>query len=136
MLGKINWKPKPKEIRYFAVTLAIVAVLLALVVLAGKTLHAATIVAGAGLLLAALCYFVVPFGKLVYFVWMAVSFALNMVISPIVIAIIFYLVLTPIGLFYKLTGRDELRLKPPKDSESYFESISEEITKEEFRRQF
>jgi len=136
MLGKIIWKPKQRDIRYFSVTLAVVAVVLGVVVLAGKTLEAAGIVAGAGLLLAALCYFVLPFGKLVYLLWMAVSFILNLIVSPIVIGIIYYLVLTPIGLFYRITGRDELNLKKPTSASTYFDEISEPISPEEFKRQF
>ncbi len=136
MLGKINWRPQKRDIRYFAVTLAIVAVLLGVVVLASSTLKAALVVAGCGVALALLCYFVIPLGKAIYLLWMAVSFVLNWIISPIVIAVIYYLVLTPIGLFYKITGRDELHLKRPDTADSYFNMIDEEITPDEFKRQF
>ncbi len=136
MLGKINWKPQPRDIRYFAVTLAIVAVLLGLFVLAGTTLRQAAIVTGAGLALAALCYLLMPVGKAVYLLWMAVSFILGWIVSPVVIGIIYYLVLTPIGLFYRISGRDELRLKPSSDKTTYFESISEAAVKDDFRKQF
>lgn len=136
MLGKINWKPERRDIRYFAFTLGIVAVLLALVVLAASSLESALHVLAAGLLLSGLCYFVTPVGRLVYLIWMAVTFLLNWIVSPIVTSIIYYLVLTPIGLFYRLTGRDELRLKKPEGRDSYFDPITEEVTREGFERQF
>lgn len=43
--------------------------------------------------------------------WFKLGMLLGVIISPIVMGIIFFLVVTPIGLFMKLLGRDLLRTK-------------------------
>jgi len=48
-----------------------------------------------------------PLNKL----WMYFGFLLGKVISPIVLGMIFFLMITPIALAMRLVGRDELRLK-------------------------
>lgn len=43
--------------------------------------------------------------------WMFFGFLMGLVVSPIVLGAIFFLIFTPIGLFMKIIGRDELRVK-------------------------
>ena len=43
--------------------------------------------------------------------WFKLGMLLGVIISPIIMGIIFFLVVTPIGLFMKLLGRDLLRTK-------------------------
>ncbi len=44
--------------------------------------------------------------------WMRFGFLLGKIISPIVLGILFFLLITPIALCMRIAGRDELRLKP------------------------
>jgi len=44
-------------------------------------------------------------------VWMMLGLLLGMIVSPIVLGIIFFSLFVPIGMFMRLFGRDELRLK-------------------------
>jgi len=55
--------------------------------------------------------------------WMALAEALGFVMTRVILAIVFYLVVTPIGLFKRLQGWDPLRLRA-KGSESYWEPYS------------
>ena len=48
-----------------------------------------------------------PFNKL----WMLFGYMLGKIISPIVLGLLFFLVISPVALFCKMFGRDELRLK-------------------------
>jgi len=43
--------------------------------------------------------------------WLFFGFLLGLVVSPIVLGILFYAVITPFGLLMRLFGRDSLRLK-------------------------
>ena len=52
--------------------------------------------------------------------WLALGLLLNKIMQPIVLAVVFYLVVTPIGLMMRLTGKDPLRLKLDKDAKSYW----------------
>jgi len=44
-------------------------------------------------------------------IWMGVSQFLGRVVSPVVLCVLFFIVLTPYALTLRLTGRDELGLR-------------------------
>ena len=136
MLGRINWQPTRHEIKYFSVTMLIAFALANLILVLGGKYYVAGWIFGCGFVLSAACYFIPPVGKLVYFVWMAVTYVLGRIVSPIVTAIIFYLLVTPIALVNRLMGKDRLRLKKPKGATTYFVDHTEPQDKESFRRQF
>lgn len=49
--------------------------------------------------------------------WFWLGLAMGKIVSPVVLGIIFYLLITPVALLGRLFGRDELRLaRSPKDS--------------------
>jgi Na+/H+ antiporter NhaD/arsenite permease-like protein len=52
--------------------------------------------------------------------WMLLGRLLSRIMAPVVTGLLFYLVFTPAGFFYRLLGKDSLRLKPGKDSRSYW----------------
>jgi hypothetical protein len=66
---------------------------------------------------------------------MGVSYVLGRITSPIFTAVIFFLVLTPIGLIRRLLGNDSLRLSRPDEMPSYFEEHPA-IDDEDLERQF
>lgn len=57
-----------------------------------------------------------PLNKL----WLKFGALLHSITSPIILGVMFYLVITPIGLLMRLAGKDFLRLKPDPDSPSYW----------------
>jgi hypothetical protein len=52
--------------------------------------------------------------------WTKLGLLLSNVISPIALGILFYVVLTPIGLVIRLTGKDPLRLRRDIGVDSYW----------------
>jgi len=72
-----------------------------------------------------------PINKL----WMRFGFLLSMIVSPIVLGIIFFGLFTPIAFVFRLSGRDELRLKFVK-KRSHWISRAEPIKSESFKYQF
>jgi hypothetical protein len=48
-----------------------------------------------------------PLNKL----WMRFGFMLGLIVSPVVLGIIFFTIFMPIGILFRLTGRDELQLR-------------------------
>jgi hypothetical protein len=68
-------------------------------------------------------------------VWMALGAVLNRVVSPIVLAVLFVFVMTPVGLLMRLTGKDPLRLKRAGAGGSYW-LAHEPLEKDHFTRQF
>jgi saxitoxin biosynthesis operon SxtJ-like protein len=51
-------------------------------------------------------------------VWLGASHAIGMVMSTVLLSIVFALVVTPVGLFRRLTGKDTLRLRAFKASDA------------------
>jgi len=52
--------------------------------------------------------------------WLRFGMFLHKIVSPIVLGIMFYLVITPIGLLMRAFGKDPLRLAFDKQSSSYW----------------
>ena len=68
--------------------------------------------------------------------WFMLGLALGKVVSPIVLGIIFFGLITPIALIAKLIGRDELKLKRPKKSSYWSEPIGSNSDADSFKNQF
>ena len=68
-------------------------------------------------------------------VWMRFGVLLGMIVSPIVLGIIFFGLFTPIAIFMRVSGRDELRLKFTCKA-SHWIPRREPITSESFKQQF
>jgi hypothetical protein len=52
--------------------------------------------------------------------WMKVAFPLNWMVSELMLGLIFYVVLTPLALVFRLAGRDALDLKASPGRASYW----------------
>jgi TRAP-type C4-dicarboxylate transport system permease small subunit len=61
-----------------------------------------------------------PAVRYIYTGWMVVAFPIGWTISRVALAIVFYGVITPVALFFLVTGRDELRLRRGQGRESYW----------------
>ncbi len=57
-----------------------------------------------------------PFNKL----WMRLGALLGIIVSPIVMGVVYFGIITPIGLIMKLFGKDVLNLKLDKNKKSYW----------------
>jgi hypothetical protein len=69
--------------------------------------------------------------------WLALGMLLGRIVSPIVLALMYYLMIAPIAVIGRWTGRDELRLKRDAAAPSYWIERDEPgPTAESFRRQF
>jgi len=72
-----------------------------------------------------------PLNKL----WMTLGLMLGVIVNPIVLGIIFFGLFTPVAIFRRFNGKDELKLKASK-SPSYWVSRNQAISSESFKRQF
>lgn len=72
-----------------------------------------------------------PLNKL----WMRFGLLIGMIISPIVLGIIFFGLITPVAVLTRLFGRDELRLRLM-DKSSHWISRTDPINPQLFKRQF
>lgn len=75
--------------------------------------------------------------KPVYKIWMALSVVMGFIMTKVIMVIIFYLIVTPIGLVASLTGKKFLDMKIDKSATSYW--IAREKTnklKSDYEKQF
>jgi hypothetical protein len=52
--------------------------------------------------------------------WMRFGLLLSRVVNPVVTALLFYLVLTPVGILMRLCGKDPMRLRPDPNATTYW----------------
>ncbi len=52
--------------------------------------------------------------------WMKLALLLNRIMTPVITGIIFFLVVTPMGVLLRWSGKDPLRLRPDPAAESYW----------------
>jgi hypothetical protein len=105
--------------RSFGLVFAVVFALIGLVPLVfGGVVRLWAIMLAGAFLLAALAFprVLAPFNRL----WMRFGLLLHRIVSPVVLGIMFFGVITPIGLVMRLLGKDPLRLHLDKAAGSYW----------------
>lgn len=118
---EIRTSPSPADLRWFGVIIAVFFGLLGGIVWwwgGGET--APRVLWGVGLGLAALYYGVSPVRRPLYRIWMQAVAPLGWVVTHLVLALIFYGLITPIGTIMKLFGRDRLERGFDPAAESYW----------------
>lgn len=70
-----------------------------------------------------------------YQCWMILARTIGALLTSVVLIAIFYLVITPIGLFLRLAGKDLLGLKM-RSSNSYWHKKEETFSRESYFRQY
>ena len=68
--------------------------------------------------------------------WMKLGELLGQVVSPIVLSFIFFSIFVPVSLFFKLIGRDELKLRRVPSTSYWVEKKERAHAPKSFRRQF
>lgn len=132
-LVKINWHPDVKELRKFGLVVLIgFAIIGAVFFFTAKT-TSAYYLWGIGALFgfSGLTGTVIalPF----YFIWMGFAFVVGNIMSRLIMLLVFFVVVTPLGVIMRLTGRDRLKLKKSNAS-TYWEDAPS--GKQDYQRQF
>ena len=124
-----------KDIRSFGITIGII-----LFIISGLLMYyekeifqtiavLASALIGLGLVLPMLL-------KPIYFVWMVFAAILGWLMTRVILSVVFYLIMTPIGLITKLLGEDFLALRKV-ESDSYWNyRDSSEETSQNYEKQF
>jgi small-conductance mechanosensitive channel len=69
--------------------------------------------------------------------WMILSILLGWIMTRVILSVLYYIILTPIGIIAKISGKKFLDLKIDKTKESYWEKrIKAEIKPADYERQF
>jgi hypothetical protein len=72
----------------------------------------------------------------VFLVWMILAYPIGWTVSRLVLGVLFYGLFTPIGVVFRLIGRDELGLKKQPAAASYWQQKRPADDKAQYLRQF
>ncbi len=123
----INWQPSTRDLRTFGKVLAVGFPILAALLGASACLRQHTWpawtlwLAGIGFIAGVICMLAPRVARPLYLVWMALGCCLGIVIGNAVLAGIYFLIVTPIGLALRPVGRDPLRRTIEPGRASYWE---------------
>jgi hypothetical protein len=131
-----NIKEDQTTLRKFGLTVGTVLLLVGIVLyLIGKS--SSVVFGGIGVLLILFGLILPNILKPLNKIWMTLAVILGWFMSRLILFILFYIVITPIGFFLKLMGKDFLHLKMDKKSQSYWETREKKIAEQiDYERQF
>ena len=118
---EINWNPTPKDLRVFAALQIVFFAIVAFLVndRTGSTAAPVWIVC-----ISAVVGIVGLVGpsliRPVYVAWMVAVFPLGWASSHIILLVVYYFVVTPIGLIMRACGRDPMRREFDRDATTYW----------------
>ncbi len=121
MTPKINWQPSNTDIRKFGKTVLIGFLIIGALFFWRGRRPVAEIMVGVSAVVAVLSYAVPALAKPFYFVWMGFGFVMGSIMSRVILAIIFYAIISPVALVFRLIGRDELKRKKTSSATTYWE---------------
>ena len=122
-LIKINWNPSNKDLRNFGYV-AIAATLLISVILytvKGLPIKWCGLIVGIGIFIFLSSLLSMKLTRLIYLSLILITFPIGTTISFVLMALFYYLLLTPTGLFFRLIGRDVLKRKIDTSAKSYWQ---------------
>ena len=137
MLEEIkNIKSEKSDLRKFGITIGVI-----LLIIAGflfwKEKESFQILLTFGVTLCILGI-VIPFIlKPIYWVWMIFATILGWIMTRVILSLLFYITLTPIGLILRFFGKQFLELRWDQSKESYWNiRTNDHLQKENYEKQF
>lgn len=122
-IGTVRKKVAEAEVsdRSFGFVLAIVLFVVAFAPLF-RGLSVRPLPCAAGILCLAIAFVAPSILRTLKLIWLGFGLVIGSVVSPIVLAVVFYGVFAPLGVAAKLTGRDALRLRMEPQATSYWQT--------------
>jgi hypothetical protein len=121
-LVDINWRPERKDLRKFAVAAMIASLLISvlLYVIKGMAFKWAAVIIAAGIFIFLSSFICIKVTRIIYITLISITFPIGYVASFILLAAFYFLLLTPLALFFRLIGRDPLCRKFNPDAKTYW----------------
>lgn len=136
-LLEIHRNPSRRELSWFGLLVLLFFGLVGgLVLWRSGSMTATVTIWSIGGLLALLYYAVRPLRLAMFRGWMVAAYPIGFVISHLVLAMVFFLVITPIGLVMRLVGRDPMTRTFDRTADSYWTRRNSETKSERYFRQF
>jgi len=119
---EINRHPSRRELMWFGAIFALFfGVVGAIVLWRSGSMNAAGVIWGIAAAVAIVFYALPPVRRPIYLGWMYAAFPIGWTISHLMLAAIFYLLFTPIGLVMRLLGHDPVQRTSDPDAATYWQ---------------
>lgn len=133
----LNLNPSKKELRTFGLcALGFLALVGWIVFRRSGSIPAGAIVAGFGLVCAVLAFTVPKALRPVWIVLMVVNYPIGWVVTHVVMTFIFYVVVSPVGIIMRLTGRDPMERAFDRNAKTYWKPRRAPSDSSRYFRQF
>lgn len=137
-LIEIDWNPKSKQLKNFGkialVATAIISLLLYF--LKGVAIQWVSIILAFGIIIFIISLISLKLTKLIYLGMILLTLPIGFVVSFVLLAAFYFLLLTPLGLIFRLIGRDPLCRRFDKNAKSYWLSRHPPKGPEQYFHQF
>jgi len=140
---EVNWNPGPRERRKFALSLiigfpciAIVLLLLGFLRGRGWNLPLAANIGGSGLAVGVLLLVLPRITRPFYVAWYSVACCIGIVVGNLALAIVFFVLVTGLGLLMRALGRRPVRKTPDKRAATYWQDAEPVVDPGRYYRQF
>ena len=131
-----NIKSEKSDIRNFGITLGIILLLIS-GFLFWKEKESYQIFSGIGITLSLIAIAIPSVLKPVYWMWMIFSIILGWFMTRVILSLLFYIVITSIGLTLRLFGKEFLKLSWDKSETSYWNfRTNEHLQNKNYEKQF
>ena len=140
---EVNWSPGTGERRKFALSLIIGFPCVAAALLLfgwlrgwGWNIHLATVVGGGGLAVGLFLLALPQAARPVYIAWYFIACCIGAVVGNLVLAIVFFVLVTGLGLFMRALGRRPFRRTFDKRAATYWQDAESVDDPSRYYRQF
>jgi hypothetical protein len=121
-LIEVNWNPEKKDLRSFGWIGLVACCILAglLYLLKGLAIKWICVIIAVGFVIFISSLVCLTITRLIYVGLTAITLPIGMAVSFLVLTLFFYLIITPVGLVFRLIGRDSMKRKFDSNVDSYW----------------
>jgi Saxitoxin biosynthesis operon protein SxtJ len=122
----IPWNPPPRMLRQFAALFAAVSGILGVTQWWWDRPVLAAVLAGLGVAVGLAGWLRPQALRWLFVGWVVLVFPIGWLVLHACLAVVYFGILTPMGLIFRLRGRDALQLKPHPENDSYWQDKPEQ----------
>ena len=131
-----NIKSEKSDLLKFGITISIILLMIA-GFLFWKEKESFQIILTVGTILFVLGILVPAILKPIYWTWMIFATILGWMMTRVILSLLFYIIITPIGLILRFFGKQFLELRWDNSKESYWNyRVNEDLKNENYEKQF
>ncbi len=118
----INWNPKKKELRIFGIAALTAAIVLSLLLFIFKHpgVQWIALIISLGIFIFLCSLISSRATRIIYLGLMLLTYPIGYVMSSLVLAAFYFLIITPVGFIFKLAGKDPLHRNFDNSAKSYW----------------